>query len=170
MTVRTASAMQGQIDALLADNVAGDISAADARSLFEDCKDSFAFLRAFDLLVLRVEALEGGNPPPATDITVFFGTSADAVPEPAELTIEADVGRGVVPAYAGDMRLLIARLASEPDIVKVLFSDDPSNTNQIGAFAKFAMEVEPAGEAEDYAVWVSNQDLTQTADLTITVS
>ena len=75
---------------------------------------------------------------------------------------------GTILAYAGDMHHLIARLASESDITSVLYSDDQSQTNQIGAFAKYAQTVDVGGDT--YSVWVSNQALTQAADVTITVA
>ena len=111
----------------------------------------------------------GATPTPLPgSLTVQMGTSADAVPTAAELTIAATAGVGTVPAYAGSMYLLIARLDSESDLTSVLFSDDPSNTNQIGAFTKYASTVTVSGSA--YAVWVSNQALTQTAALTVTAA
>ena len=40
----------------------------------------------------------------------------------------------------------------------------------MGAFGKYASTVVPTGETEAYSAWVSNQALTQTADVTLTVS
>ena len=71
------------------------------------------------------------------------------------------LGQGTVPAYSGNMHLLIARLASEGGIASVLFSDDASRTNQMGAFTLFGSMVDIGGDA--YNVWVSNQALTQGA-------
>lgn len=105
---------------------------------------------------------------PTTHPTLLFGTSADETPVAAELTITGSMGQGTVPAYSGSMHLLIARLVSEGDITSVLFSDDLSQTNQIGAFTKFGTALTIDGS--DYSVWVSNQALTQTADLTIEVA
>ena len=120
-------------------------------------------------LTLRVAALEGGGGGGQSgDLTVRMGTSVDAVPAGSELTIEAVAGVGVVPAYAGDMHLLIGRLEDEPDISAVRFSDDQSNTNQIGAFTKAAATVHRGGD--DFNVWVSNQLLTQTQAVTVMVS
>ena len=100
-------------------------------------------------------------------ITARFGSSDDNAADAAELTVAAVAGVGTVPAYAGSRYLLLARLDSEDDIVSVLFSDDQSMTNQIGAFTKAGATVGVGGDA--YAVWVSNQALTQAAALTITV-
>lgn len=108
----------------------------------------------------------GGTPSPSGDF--YFGTSDDATPTAAELTVASSTGVGTVAAYNGEKHLLIARLASEADITSVLFSDDPSQTNQIGAFTKFGSTVTKDGSV--YDVWVSNQLLAQSAALTITAS
>ena len=108
----------------------------------------------------------GGEPTTSDDI--YFGLSDDAVPQPAEATIPAMNGSAVIEAFA-DKHMLIFRLASEPDIVSVLFSDDASRTNQIGAFVKQAATVIPQGETEQFNVWVSRQLLTQPDRATVTV-
>ena len=100
--------------------------------------------------------------------TLRFGTSADEVPTAAEATIVGMNGMGTIDAYAGDMHHLIYRLDSEDDITSVLYSDDQSQTNQIGAFSKYAQTVDVGGDT--YAVWVSNQALSQTDDVTLTVA
>lgn len=116
---------------------------------------------------ITISASAGGTPPSGS-LTVRLGTSPDVVPEAGELSIVAITGVGTVLAYQGSRRLLIGRLASEGAISGVLFSDDQSRTNQIGAFMDYADTVEI--EARDWSVWVSNQALTQSADLTVTVS
>ena len=58
---------------------------------------------------------------------------------------------------------MVARLASESDFTRIVRSDDISQTNQLGAFTKFATTVVPTGESEAYSDWVSNQSLSQTA-------
>ena len=119
--------------------------------------------------VIRLRAdTSGGTPTPTTYPTLRFGTSTDETPTAAELTIVGALGQGTVPAYAGNMHLLIARLASEGGIASVLFSDDASRTNQMGAFTLFGSMVDIGGDA--YNVWVSNQALTQGAAVTIAVS
>ena len=110
----------------------------------------------------------GGTPTPADDFV--FGTSADDTPQGSELTIAAGNGVGTIPAYAGSRYLLIARLASESDITSILFSDDSSQTNQVGIVTKWGSAIVPTGETDAYNVWVSNQALTQADDLTITVA
>ena len=111
----------------------------------------------------------GGTPTPPTD-DIYFGLSADEIPLGSELTIPAVNGVGTIAAYVGSMHQLIARLATEGDITSVLFSDDASNTNQVGAFTKYASTVIPTGETEAFNVWVSNQNLSNAADVIITVS
>ena len=113
-------------------------------------------------------AAGGGTPMPTDDF--YFGTSLDETPEGAELTIAGVNGSGLIPAYTGTRRLLIARLATEDDITSVIFSDDQSNTNQVGAFTKFGSTVIPTGETEAFNVWVSNQDLIQPTDVTVSVN
>ena len=105
---------------------------------------------------------------PTMQDVIYFGLSDDNVPQAGELTIQATNGAGVIPAFA-NRYMLIARLVSEPDITSVRFSDDQSMTNQIGAFTKSNSQVIPPGESEAFAVWVSNQQLTQPAPATATV-
>lgn len=112
--------------------------------------------------------LGGASVPMAPD-DMYFGTSTDATPQGAELAIEAQNGMGIIPAYAGDMHHLIARLATENDIISVMYSDDQSQTNQIGAFTKFASTVVPTSAIQPFNVWVSEQALSQPAPVTITV-
>ena len=111
----------------------------------------------------------GGGGTPAGDVTVFFGLSVVALPTAAVLTIAATNGVGSIDSYSGSRYLLIARLATEADISSVLFSDDASNTNQVGAFTKFGSTLIPPGQTEAFNVWYSNQNLTQPDDVTITV-
>ena len=114
-------------------------------------------------------ALDSAPVPTVVD-DMYFGTSPDAVAQGAEATVPAVAGVGTVAAWVGSRYLLIFRLVSEGDIVRVTFSDDVSNTNQVGAFAKQGPTVVPTGEVLAFNVWVSNQSLTQAADVTITVS
>ena len=101
---------------------------------------------------------------------IYFGTSDDAIPEDAEFTIPGVNGSGLIASYTGAKHHIIARLDSEADITRVIYSDDASQTNQIGGFTKYGSFVTPTGESEDFNAWVSNQALTQAADVTITVS
>ena len=105
----------------------------------------------------------GGTPGPTDDI--YFGTSANDTPDPNELILAAVNGVATIEAYAGNRHVLIARLATEADITVVRRSDDQSGTNQIGAFSQFANTVIPMGETLQFNVWVSNQALTQDANV-----
>ena len=105
---------------------------------------------------------------PTMQDVIYFGLSDDNIPTAGELTIQATNGAGVIPAFT-NRYMLIARLASEPDIASVRFSDDQSMTNQIGAFTKSNRQVIPPGQSAAFAVWVSNQQLTQPAPATATV-
>ena len=156
MTVRDKAGLKQQISSLLPDNTSAQISEADERSILNDIVDSMALVAM-------------GTPVVVAD-DMYLGTSLDAVPEASEATVEATAGVGTITAYAGSMYLLIFRLATESDISSVLFSDDASNTNQAAAFAKYASTVVPTGETEAFNAWVSNQALTQAADVTLTVT
>ena len=156
MALRTKLGLKQQIILLILDNMAKEISAADVRSILNDMVDSFALVM-------------GGTPVVLAD-DMYFGTSADAIPEAAEATVAAVAGVGEIDAYAGSMYLLIFRLASESDISSVVFSDDPSRDNAAGAFTKYGATLIPPGETEAFSVWISNQALTQAVDVTITVS
>ena len=155
MVVRNKVGLKQQITTLLPDNTEAEISEADARSVLNDIVDSMALVA-------------GGTPVVVAD-DMYFGTSADAIPEAAEATVVAVAGVGEVDAYAGSMYLLIFRLATEADIFSVVFSDDPSRDNAAGAFTKHGATLIPPGETEAFNVWVSNQALTQAVDVTITV-
>ena len=109
----------------------------------------------------------GGHRAPNDDL--YLGTSADAVPEAAELTIPAVNGVGTIAAYDGHRHHVIARLASEGDIAAVFYSDDPSMDNALGAYAMHDQTLVPPGETENFNVWITNQALTNTADVEVTV-
>ncbi len=112
--------------------------------------------------------ISSGGTTPVTD-DLYFGTSDDAIPEAAELTIMGVNGSGVIAAYPGDKHHIIARLASEPDITRVVYSDDPTQDNEIGAYTKIANTLVPSPETQPFAVWITHQALSNSADVTITV-
>ena len=99
----------------------------------------------------------------------YLGTSDDAIPIAAELTVGAPNGVGTIVAYLGSKHQLIARLASEVDITSVIQSSDPTSQNQKIGFVKYANTVIPPGETQPFNVWVSFHALTQTSDVTLTV-
>ena len=101
---------------------------------------------------------------------IYFGTSVDDTAESAEFTIAAVSGVGTIPAYTGNRHHLIARLASEDDIVSVTYSNDPTMLNSVGGFTKQAGTIMPPGETEEFSVWISNHALTNAADVEITVN
>ena len=110
----------------------------------------------------------GGGTPVVMD-DLYFGTSDDDTPEASELSIMGSGGEGIIAAYAGHKHHLIARLASEGDITSVVYSDDPSMDNAIGAFTKWGATLTPPGETVAYSVWITNQALSNAADVTLTV-
>ena len=156
MAVRTKAQLKQQITSLLPDNEAGEISEGDMRSLLGDLVDSLA--------------LDSGGGGVVVADDMYFGTSVDDVPEADEATVSAVAGVGEILAYVGSMYLLIFRLATEADISSVVFSDDASNTNQVGVLSKEGATIVPTGETEAFNVWVSNQALMQPTDVTMTVS
>ena len=99
----------------------------------------------------------GASPAPSDDL--YFGTSADEIPEPAEATIEGVAGRGTFEMYDGLLHHLIYQLASETDITSAVRSDDSTMSNLLAGFTKYANTVIPVGETEPFDVWVSNQAL-----------
>ena len=119
---------------------------------------------------LTFSATGGGGGTPVVTDDIYFGVSADEIPLGSELTIAGVNGSGVIEGYTGSMHLLIARLATEADITSVLFSDDATSTNMVGAFSKYGSTVVPTGETAQFNVWVSNQSLIQILDVTITVA
>ena len=183
MAVRLKAALQTMLDAMFPDNLTREISPMDLRSQLMDHIDTFLTgpaVQATDSSivvdrstpgVIRLSAdTSGGTPTPTTYPTLVFGTSADSTPTGGELTIAGAMGQGVIPVYADHRHHLIGRLASEGDISRVFYSDDPSMDNAIGAYAKWPSTLIPAGETEAFHVWVTNQALTQSADVTVTVS
>ena len=112
-------------------------------------------------------AVAAGGVMAPTD-TIFFGLSADAIPVGTEATIATVGGSATVSAFT-ERRMLIFRAAAQPDIVSVLFSDDDSDTNQLGAFTKYNSTVTIQGQAGPFNVWVSNQVLTQAAAVVMSV-
>ena len=73
-------------------------------------------------------------------------------------------GRASSRLTPGTCGILIARLATEGDIATVKFSNDLSQTNQMGAFTKHGSTVVPMGETEAFNVWVGNQAVTNAAE------
>ena len=110
----------------------------------------------------------GGGVGIVTD-DIYFGLSTDDTPQGSELTIAGVAGVGTIPAF-NNRYMLIARLATEDDILSVMFSDDQSGLNQAAAFTKYSSTVVPTVESEAFNVWVSNQLLTQAAAADVTVS
>ena len=97
---------------------------------------------------------------------LYFGISDDGTPTSTELVISSVSGSGTIPAYTGEKYMLVARLASEPDISMISFSDN-IESNAFGAFSKFSTTVVPDGEVDDFTVWVSNQALSNQLNVTI---
>ena len=109
------------------------------------------------------------NITPITD-DLYFGVSDDGIPIGSELDIPGVMGKATLSSYAGFKHLLIARLATESDILSVTFSDDTSNTNQAGVFTKYGSTVIPTGETRAFNVWVTNNAVDQPNPVTITVN
>lgn len=182
MAVRLKAALRTMLDALISDPTrTGQISAIDVRDQLGDHIDSLLdgpSVQATDSSividrstpgVIRLSAdTSGGTPTPTTYPTLRFGASIDATPTVGELTVVGVMGQGTIGAYAGERHHLIARLASEGDIRSVIYSDDPSQDNAFGAFAKWPATLDFGGDA--YNVWVTNQQLLHPDDTVLTVS
>ena len=107
----------------------------------------------------------GGGDTPVHHSQLLGGTSTDAVPTPDELTIVPTTpGEITIGRYAGSRRHLLGRLVSQGDLTSAIRSDDATNTNLLAGFTKYGSAVTVNGA--DYAVWVSNQLLTNAADVT----
>lgn len=104
---------------------------------------------------------------PVHVLQVIGGLSADATPEDSELTI-APTTPGVVPFPAFDSRhILLWKPRADGPITSVVFSDDPTKDNQIGAFTKWPSAITHGHLVGD--VWVSNQNLTFTDPMDVEV-
>lgn len=114
-----------------------------------------------DKLELLVQADIGGVLHPFSDFTVMGGLSMDAVPEASEITIAQTAHSLYFPAFT-DRHVLITRLASEPDLMSVIFESDITNANVIGAWTKYGSTLDVGGNTLN--VWVSNQLLTHVAE------
>ena len=118
--------------------------------------------------VLTLTVSDGAVTPAIND-NIYFGTSDDDVISAVELTIAAVNGVGVIPAYAGHRYHILARTETEEDITEVYYSDDPTMDNTIHAYTKLNGALVPPGENTDFAVWRSNQLLSNANDVTVTV-
>ena len=148
-----------------ADNLRAELAGA----TFTGATGGIAPVNNSDFVTLEHFNANAGGGGMVTD-DIYFGTSDDAIPENAEFTIPGVNGSGLITAYSGAKHHIIARLDTEADITRVIYSDDASQTNQIGGFTKYGSFVMPGSETADFNAWVSNQALTQSADVTITVS
>ena len=100
---------------------------------------------------------------------LYFGTSDDGIPVGTEFNVQGLASSGSINAYVGNKHLLIARLSTEADIKSITLSSDANGNNQFGGFTKFATTVSIPNKAGVFNVWVSNQAITNTALLVITV-
>lgn len=164
--IKVLDLLNSVIDDAIVDPGDGDVILG-LKKLFVNVEDQVLFYNnGADTLWIK---LGSASIPDSETMTIFLGLSDDEIPSGDELTLPTISGVGTILAYVGEFRQLIARLASESDITSVLFSDDSSSTNQIGAFTKYGQTVIPFGQNEEFAVWVSNQKLSQPDDLVITI-
>lgn len=108
--------------------------------------------------------------PTPTTHTLLGGLSADTNPVAGEITIDPVMGMPGRINYGtfGNSHALIARVATQPDIMSVVIVGDPTGLNQIGGFSKFATPVSVGGT--DYSVWVSNQSLSAVNDFVLDIA
>ena len=102
----------------------------------------------------------------AIGFTAIAGLSVDATPEASELTIGHTAGRFTFQPITA-MYILFARRTNEPDIRTIVDSADPTATNQIGGWMKFATPVPVI--MEEYNVWVSEHAITTPTARTLEV-
>ena len=144
------------------------LKASLAGATFTGATKGIAPVAGADFVTLSYFGTHRSAPPLLPD-DLYFGISDDEIPIASELTVEGVSSTGTIDAYVGNKHLLIARLATEADLFAVTLSSDAGRTNQLGGFTKFATPVRPDSETEDFSVWVSNQALTNTKSLVITV-
>ena len=92
MPSRTKAELTSQIDTLLADNDAGDISEADMRSLLGDINDTF---------------VRPGNTPTPVTHTNYVGISDDATFDVSEYTVSGMSATLTIPTYTGAKFLVL---------------------------------------------------------------
>ncbi len=111
---------------------------------------------------VRLPETYEGQAIPVLTLNVMGGLSTDNVPNPAEITLD-QVGHNILfPAYA-DRYLLIWRLASEPDLISVVYASDSTRVNLLGAWSLWPNLVTLA-DGREGKVLLSNQLLTDVAD------
>ena len=164
--VNNADREQATRNALMRIRFREDVTEAEHRVLYDQHAwdilgiDEIGYRRFLDL---TVQTELGGELQYASGFTVIGGLSDDDVPEAAELTVAFAGSRITFPAFT-DKHVLIGRLATEADIVTVVFTDDASMDNQVAGFTEYATPVDL------YSVWVSNQRLTFADERTLEVA
>ena len=146
MAIRTAEKLKELLGALLRDDAPDfDIDPSEVRALLVDIIESvpslgltaeqvrdlvggmlavldpFEYSERTNILKLDLSAYEPIAP------RFYLGLSDDARPNAAEATIRSGTGSGLVPGFS-NMRVLIFRIASDPDISHVEFGDARAST------------------------------------------
>lgn len=187
MAVRTAKQLSQAAKALLRDDAPDyDIDPSEVAALLQDVIDSvpalateaardaagallavldqFGYDARTNVLTLDLSAYEPIAP------RFYFGLSDDARPNANEATIRSGTGSGLVPGFS-NMRVLIYRIGSDPDISHVEFSDAPG-VNRIGDFTKYARRgvattvALPGGL--QYKAWYGTNPMTKANPVTVT--
>ena len=120
---------------------------------------------ATKLYVDQSVAGAGGSLPVPQD-TMYIELSDDTTPTPADATTPVSNGSGMLSAFT-DKYMLIYREAAQSDIRSVIFNDDDTGTNQVGAFTK--RDTMTTREGVMYNVWISMELLSQPNSVIITV-
>lgn len=163
MAVRTAAQIKAAIQSLLSDSAPeASIDPSEVGALLGDIVDSVPSIG-----IAGADLSEYAPVAPS----FYLGLSDDATPSVAEAAIPAGKGSGRLPAFSGK-RVAIYRVASDPDITRVEFSDDPG-TNAFAQFEEFRRRGNattltlPSGLR--YKAWISGR-MTKAAAVTVTAS
>ena len=105
-----------------------------------------------------------GLAPPS--FVFYVGTSDNVIVVGSELSVQSVDGVAELPSYAGEQYVLVARLASEPDIVHVAFGEGSEN-NLLFIFTKYSATVIPVGETEAFNVWITNNAVSGVGTITV---
>lgn len=116
-----------------------------------------------------VYRIVGGTAQPEMDEDYYYATATSGTPKASDFVSRSRSKTFTISPYVGSRHIYIARLASDGDIGGIYFSDAVNNPpiNQLGAFTKQQSRLTIGGKM--YNIWVSNQSLTLTNSVTVTV-
>ena len=188
MAIRTAAKLKELLAALLRDDAPDfDIDPSEVRSALDDLIDSvpglaaeaardaagalLAVLDQFDydartnVLTIDLSAYE------PVVARYWFGLSDDDRPNGAEGTVRSATGAANLPAFNA-RHVVVFRIASDPDITHVEFSDAPG-VNRIADFSRYERRpgqttLVSVSAGISYKAWVSTNAMTKANPVTVT--